>query len=243
MGKEDHIVEEEIVLERPRMPLEPIVAEGEPGNERVWADYNRLLAEYNRLIDIRYDQVKGASMFLKEGVTIYSPEEYETMLTAYRKERKAYLAAHEGRLETIEMVREKLRKLSEEAEKIQPELKAGAEYELPDPPEFEDIPDESWDDFKRRFEEHSKKMSEWFKKFDEHSEKSMGKSMGAVDLIRRRLEEMGKFPELEYELEKCLRYTYIDPKTGEQFYRPDDEEGEGLICLGSRDHKPILKDE
>jgi len=239
MGKEDNIVAEEILLERPRMPLEPIVAEGEPGNERVWADYNRLLAEYNRLVDIRYDQVKGASMFLKEGVIIYSPEEYETMLAAYRKERKAYLAVHEGRLETIEMVREKLRKLSEETENLEPELKAEKEDELPEPPEFEDVADESWDNFKRRFEEHSKKMSEWFKMLEQRNEKSMK----AVDVIRRRFEEIGKFPALDYEFEKRLRYTYIDPKTGEQFYRPDDEVGEGLICLGSRDHVPVLKDE
>lgn len=58
----------------------------------------------------------------------------------------------------------------------------------------------------------------------------------------RRLEEMGKFGELEYELEFRLRHTYINPKTGEQEYRPDDDVGEGLICIGSRDHNPRRED-
>jgi len=234
-------MEKRIELESPRMPLEPIVSASEPGNEEIWAEYNRLLAEYRRLDGIKHDQVKGASLFLKEDSTVYTPDEYVKMLTGYRKKRKRYVAAYDGQLETIEMVREKMRKLSEEADKLEPELEV--EEELPDPPELDEVEDEPWESFRQRFEEHSKKMSEWIEKIGEHNEKSMGAVDGAVGLIRRRLEEMGKFPELEYELEKCLRYTYIDPKTGEQFYRPDDEVGEGLICLGSRDHNPVLKDE
>ena len=58
----------------------------------------------------------------------------------------------------------------------------------------------------------------------------------------KRLEEMGKFGQLEYELEFRLRRTYINPATGEQEYRPDDDVGEGLICLGSRDHNPKRED-
>ena len=58
----------------------------------------------------------------------------------------------------------------------------------------------------------------------------------------KRLEEMGKFGQLEYELEFRLRHTYINPETGEQEYRPDDDVGEGLICLGSRDHNPKRED-
>ena len=30
---------------------------------------------------------------------------------------------------------------------------------------------------------------------------------------------------------------------GEHHYRPDDDVGEGLVCLGSRDYTPVLKDE
>ena len=60
--------------------------------------------------------------------------------------------------------------------------------------------------------------------------------------IKEKLEEIGKFGELEYELEFRLRHTYIDPKTGEQEYRPDDEVGEGLICVGSREHNPKRED-
>ena len=58
----------------------------------------------------------------------------------------------------------------------------------------------------------------------------------------KRLEEMGKFGQLGYELEFRLRHTYINPETGEQEYRPDDDVGEGLICLGSRDHNPKRED-
>ena len=69
------------------------------------------------------------------------------------------------------------------------------------------------------------------------------KTTHTCERLRIRMEEMSKFPELEYELEMRLRHTYIDPKTGEHLYRPDDDVGEGLICVGSRDYTPVLKDE
>lgn len=58
----------------------------------------------------------------------------------------------------------------------------------------------------------------------------------------KRLDEMGKFGQLEYKLEFRLRHTYINPETGKQEYRPDDDVGEGLICLGSHDYNPRRED-
>ena len=110
--------------------------------------------------------------------------------------------------------------------------------EPPDLPDFEEIPNEPWEDWCKRQKEYWDQLSAAMEKTHQQMQKQCEQNKFFV----RRLEEMGKFGELEYELAFRLRHTYINPKTGEQEYRPDDNVGEGLICLGSRDYNPRRED-
>ena len=224
---------EEIKVDSPRKPLEPV---GDGVSDEQRAIYAKLLAEYERIDGIRDTQIEGVSGNFDKEKEPYSVEAYNAELADYRRARAEYNSRFADSIETIEMVRAKLARMSEEDDKYE---KEHPDVECLDVPEMEDIPDEPWEDFKRRFEEYNKKIQEW----NEQLAKSNEKTMYVVERLRIRMGEMSKFPQLEYELEKCLRYTYIDPKTGESHYRPDDEVGEGLVCVGSRDYTPGLKDE
>ena len=224
---------EEIKVDSPRKPLEPV---GDRVSEEQKAAYAMLLADYERIEGIRDSQIEGVSVSFDEEKKPYTVEAYNAELSAYRKARGEYNRRFADNIETIDMVRAKLDRMSEEDDEYE---KNHPDVECPEVPEMEDIPDEPWEDFKRRLEEYNKKIHEW----NEHFAKSNEKTTYVVERLRVRMEEMSKFPELEYELEMRLRHTYIDPKTGEHLYRPDDDVGEGLICFGSRDYTPVLKDE
>ena len=224
---------EEIKLDSPRKPLEPV---GGKVSDKQRAAYAKLLAEYERIDGIRDTQVEGVSISFDKEKKSYTVEEYNAELKSYRAARAAYNKRYADSIETIEMVRAKLDRMQEEDEQYE---KEHPDVECPDVPEMEDIPDEPWEDFKRRFDEYSKKLHDWNEQFAKSNEKTTH----TCERLRIRMEEMSKFPELEYELEMRLRHTYIDPKTGEHLYRPDDDVGGGLICVGSRDYTPVLKDE
>lgn len=223
----------EIELPSIRKPLEPA---GERVTKKQKAEYAKLLAEYERIDEIRDSQVKGASLSFDKEKKPYTVREYNALVKSYRAARALYNERYAGSIETIEMVRAKLERLDEEAEKF---CKEHPEQDLPDVPEMKDAPDESWEEFRKRFEEFSEQLKAWNEAFAKSSEINLYNA----NRLKVRLEEMNKFPQLEYELEMRLRHTYIDPKTGEHQYRPDDDVGEGLICVGSRDHNPVLKDE
>ena len=104
--------------------------------------------------------------------------------------------------------------------------------------ELAEIPNESWEDCKKRMTEHWQKIQSSM----ENVSNAIATEAKRASFPLRILNERGKFGELEYELEFRLRHTYINPKTGEQEYRPDDDVGEGLICVGSRDHNPKRED-
>ena len=222
-----------IELQSIRKPLEPV---GERVTKKQKAEYAKLLAEYERIDEIRDSQVKGASLSFDKEKKSYTVREYNALVKSYRAARALYNARYVGSIETIEMVRAKLDRMSEEDERYE---KEHPDVECPDVPEMEDIPDEPWEDFRKRFEEYNQKLREWNVQFAKSNEKTTY----VAERFGIRMEEIGKFPQLEYELEMRLRHTYIDPKTGEHLYRPDDDVGEGLICVGSRDYTPVLKDE
>ena len=224
---------EEIKVDSPRKPLEPV---GDGVSEEQKGIYARLLAEYERIKEIHGNQLEGVSWTVDKEKKAYTVEEYKSMLASYKVARAEYNRRFADSIETIEMVRAKLDRMQEEDEQYE---KVHPDIECPDVPEMEDIPDEPLEDFKRRFDEYSKKLHDWNEQFAKSNEKTTY----VVERLRVRMEEMSKFPELEYELEMRLRHTYIDPKTGEHLYRPDDDVGEGLICVGSRDYTPVLKDE
>ena len=224
---------EEIKVDSPRKPLEPV---GDGVSEEQRTIYAQLLAEFERINAIHADQLEGVSWNLDKEKKIYTVGEYNALLSTYKVSRAEYNRRFTDSVETIEMVRAKLERMSEEDDKYE---KEHPDVECPDIPEMEDVPDEPWEDFRKRFEEYNKKIHEW----NEHFAKSNEKTAYVVERLRIRMEEMSKFPELEYELEMRLRHTYINPKTGEHLYRPDDDVGEGLICVGSRDYTPVLKDE
>lgn len=213
---------EEIKVDSPRKPLEPV---GDGVSDEQREIYAKLLAEYERIDGMRDTQVEGVSA-----------DAYNAELAVYRKARAEYNRRFADSVETIEMVRAKLDRMSEEDERYE---KEHPDVECPDVPEMEDIPDEPWEDFRKRFEEYNQKLREWNVQFAKSNEKATY----VAERFGIRMEEIGKFPQLEYELEMRLRHTYIDPKTGEHLYRPDDDVGEGLICVGSRDYTPVLKDE
>ena len=224
---------EEIKLDSPRKPLEPV---GDKVSEGQRAAYGKLLAEYERIGGIRDTQVEGVSISFDKEKKPYTVEEYNAELKSYRAARAAYNQRFAGSIETIEMVRAKLDRMQEERKQCE---KEHHDDECPEAPEMEDIPDEPWEDFVRRLGEYNKKLKEWSVQFVKSGERWTR----IIRNVRIQLEEMGKFPELEYEFEMRLRHTYIEPKTGEHHYRPDDDVGEGLICVGSRDYTPVLKDE
>ena len=230
--------EKKIEIKGPNLPLDPIVGEADPEFPEIKAVHDALLAEFKRLDEIRSSQVEGASWSLDKDKRIYSVEEYNEMLAAYKAARKAYVERYREKLETIDMVREKIRKLQDEEERFAAENGCNEIEEPPDLPDFEDIPDEPWESFIKRQEEYMDKLQ----KITNKSLENMQKQCEQNKFFVRRLEEVGKFGELEYELEFRLRHTYINPKTGEQEYRPDDDVGEGLICVGSRDHNPKRED-
>lgn len=224
---------EETKVDSPRKPLEPV---GDGVSDEQREVYAKLLAEYERIDGIRDTQIEGVSVSFDEEKKPYTVKAYNAELSAYRKVRAEYNRRFADNIETIDMVRAKLDRMSEEDDEYE---KNHPDVECPEVPEMEDIPDEPWEDFKKRLEEYNKKIREW----NEHFAKSNEKTTYVVERLRVRMEEMSKFPELEYELEMRLRHTYIDPKSGEHLYRPDDDVGEGLICVGSRDYTPVLKDE
>ena len=224
---------EEIKVDSPRKPLEPV---GDGVSEKQKAAYAKLLAEYERIDGIRDTQIEGVSVSFDKEKEPYTVEAYIAELAVYRKARAEYNRRFADSVETIDMVRAKLDRMQEEDEQYE---KEHPDVECPEVPEMEDIPDEPWEDFKRRFEEYNKKLQDWNEQFAKSNEKTTH----TCERLRIRMEEIGKFPQLEYELEMRLRHTYIDPKTGEHLYRPDDDVGEGLICVGSRDYTPVLKDE
>ena len=227
-----------IEIKGPNLPLDPIVGETDPEFPEIKAAHDALLAEFKRLDEIRSSQVEGASWSLDKDKRIYSVEEYNEMLAAYKAARKAYVERYREKLETIDMVREKIRKLQEEEERFAAENGCNEIEEPPDLPDFEEIPNEPWEDWCKRQKEYWDQLSAAMEKTHQQMQKQCEQNKFFV----RRLEEVGKFGELEYELEFRLRHTYINPKTGEQEYRPDDDVGEGLICVGSRDHNPKRED-
>ena len=224
---------EEIKVDSPRKPLEPV---GDGVSEEQRRVYAQLLAEFERINAIHADQLEGVSWNLDKEKKVYTVGEYNALLSTYKVSRAEYNRRFADSIETIDMVRAKLDRMQEEDEQYE---KEHSDIECPDVPEMEDIPDEPWEDFKRRFEEYNKKLHDWNEQFAKGTEKMAH----VADLFRIRMEEVCKFPQLEYELEMRLRHTYIDPRTGEHLYRPDDDVGEGLICVGSRDYTPVLKDE
>lgn len=235
--------EKKIEIKGPNLPLDPIVGEADPEYPEIKAAHDALLAEFKRLDEIRSSQVEGASWSLNKDKRIYSVEEYNEMLAAYRAVRKAYVGRYREKLETIDMVREKIRKISEELERYEAENPAQeVDIEASDVPDFEEIPNEPFAAWRKRMKEHWDKVM----KDSDRISKSCGQICERIGFIvgkiREQLQEKGKFEELEYELEFRLRHTYINPKTDEQEYRPDDDVGEGLICVGSRDYNPKRED-
>ena len=234
-------IEKKVDIKGPNLPLEPIVASDDPEYAEIKAAYDTLLTECRRIDEIRQSQVEGASWHLDKEKRIYSVEEYNEMLAAYKTARKAYVERHREKLETIDMVREKIRMIEEEEEQFDKDNPM--EDDPPEVPDFEDIPDESWESFSKRKKEYLEKLQVSVLQVSVKKKlQRLDKNMKRNRFLIRRLEEIGKFGELEYEFEYRLRHTYIDPKTGEQEYRHEDDVGEGLICVGSRDHNPKRED-
>jgi len=203
-----------IEIKGPNLPLDPIVGETDPEFSEIKAAHDALLAEFKHLDEIRSSQVEGASWSLDEDKRIYSVEEYNKMLAAYKVARKAYVERYREKLETIDMVREKIRKIKEEEQKFDAE---NPETVCPEPdlPDFEEIPNESWEDCKKRMTEHWQKIQSSM----ENVSNAIATEAKRVSFLGRRLKEIGKFGELEYELAFRLRHTYINPKTDELEYR------------------------
>lgn len=228
--------EKKIEIKGPNLPLEPIVGYDDLEYIEIKAAYGALLAEYRRIYEIMSSQVNGVSWRPDKDKRIYSVEEYNEMLAAYKASRKAYVDRYKDKLETVDMVREKIRMIEEEAELFDRENPD--EEDPPEVPDFEDIPDESWEDFCKR----NKAYWDILRASMDKTQKQFEIVRKRSEFMRRRFEEQSKFAELEYEMEFRFRHTYIDPKTGESEYRPDDDVGEGLICLGSRDYNPKRED-
>ena len=235
--------EKKIEIARPNLPLEPIVGESDSEYSEIKAAHDALLTEFKRLDEICSSQVEGASWRLDHDRRIYSVEEYNAMLVAYKAARKAYVERYRAKLETIDMVREKIRKISEELECYEAEFhEQEGDIEELDVPDFEEIPNEPFVAWRKRVKEHWDKFMEDSNRISKSCSQSCERSCFILGKMRECLQEKGKFGELEYELEFRLRHTYINPETGEQEYRPDDDVGEGLICVGSRDHNPKRED-
>ena len=131
--------EKKIEIKGPNLPLDPIVGELDSEYSEIKAAHDALLAEFKRLDEICSSQVEGASWRLDKDRRIYTVEEYNAMLAAYKAARKAYVERYRKKLETIDMVREKIRKLQEEEERFAAENGCNEIEEPPDLPDFEEI--------------------------------------------------------------------------------------------------------
>lgn len=142
--------EKKIEIKGPNLPLDPIVGETDPEYPEIKAAHNALLAEFKRLDEICLSQVEGVSWGFDKEKRLYSVEEYNEMLAAYRAARKAYVGRYRKKLETIDMVREKIRKLQEEEERFAAANGCNEIEEPPDLPDFEEVPNEPWENFIKR---------------------------------------------------------------------------------------------
>ena len=217
--------EKKIEIARPNLPLEPIVGESDSEYSEIKAAHDALIIEFKRLDEICSSQ-------LDHDKRIYIVEGYNEMLSAYKAARQAYVERYRAKLETIDMVREKIRKISEELERYEAEChEQEGDIEELDVPDFEEIPNEPFEAWRKRVKEHWDKFMEDSNRISKSCSQVCERSCFILGKMREYLQEKGKFGELEYELEFRLRHTYINPETGEQEHRPDDNVGEGLICL------------
>ena len=80
--------EKKVEIKGPNLPLEPIVASDDSEYAEIKAAYDTLLAECRRIEEIRSSQVEGASWSLDKDKCIYSVDEYNGMLAAYKASRR-----------------------------------------------------------------------------------------------------------------------------------------------------------
>ena len=99
---------EEIKLDSPRKPLEPV---GDGVSEEQREIYAKLLADYERIDGIRDTQIEGASVSFDKEKKPYTVEAYNAELAVYRKARAEYNRRFADSVETIEMVRAKLERM------------------------------------------------------------------------------------------------------------------------------------
>ena len=123
---------EEIKVDSPRKPLEPV---GDGVSEELRTIYAQLLAEFERINAIHADQLEGVSWNLDKEKKIYTVGEYNAWLSTYKVSRAAYNQRFAGSIETIDVVRAKLDRMQEENEKYE---KEHPDVECPDVPEMED---------------------------------------------------------------------------------------------------------
>ena len=184
--------ENKVEIKRPNLPLDPIVGEADSEYPEIKAAHNALLAEFKRLDEICSSQVEGVSWGCDKEKRLYSVKEYNEMLAAYRAARKAYVGRYRKKLETIDMVREKIRKLQEEEERFAAANGCNEIEEPPDLPDFEEVPNEPWENFIKRQKEYMDRLQEVANK----SLESMQKQCEQNRFFVRRLEEiLDSFPQ------------------------------------------------
>lgn len=191
--------------ELPRMPLEPIRPEDGREDSAYGSrmkEYQELLAEADRLWELQsnIEEAQYLPGDMRKAPTIKLAD-YNAQLAAYQGRREAYIAAHDGYLETYEMVCEKIRTIN--AMNVRPKRQAVSI----EPPEFPDIELLMTDRaaYDRQYAEYEQQMAAWHQSLDS----SIAEAENEFKLLQCVMKECSKFKRIEDELEIRLKNTRI----------------------------------
>lgn len=192
-------------LERPRVPLclLPFASchgINEDEYRKLQGIYKALKEECEALSKISSEGVEGASVILSDTVVHCTVEQYNARLSAYKKAREQYVLNNSQNLETIEMVRGKLKILYREQE-MSPEVE-----ELPDPPESPDIDllfsekQSDKDEYNRLYAIYERESELWHEKLRKNFEHSKKDARICCEIF----DEVSKFPELSEQYDRAF---------------------------------------
>lgn len=186
-----------------RKPLEPI-----DDDVSCKAEFASLMVEYEALEKLK---VKEEALFHVDGETLVSLEDYNKQVAAYSTRRDEYVNRHTQHVETIDMVRAKIKSLKVRLKKAHEESSAlrkrfeekwGDEIPLP-VPEDEDLVINDPIEWQRQSEACHRRWEEWCS--DDASRREVDGNAWA--LFVEIFAEQCKFEEIQKEADAAFEYA------------------------------------
>ena len=197
-------------FEEPQKPLKPI-----PYSEWMIKDsyaemekrYESLLAEYQRLISIKSDQVEGVSSSIDEDKEIYTVDEYSMLVRKYAAAREKYNAKYDGMIETRGMVQANIDRLYDAIEKYDA-THPPVDLKVDEPDDFKEEPGESSESFKERFRAHMDAVADSAKQFSEAFAKQQEINRGLASLYAELDGEISKFADIRDKIRAAQQASF-----------------------------------